>query len=106
MAGDGGLRQVALPTLAVAAALLGACGGGDDDSGNKPASSTESGSSAPRYAYPPETVRAFVNACVASAGGQRPICRCTIDRHKQTQPIAEIQTDDAAIDAATESCRE
>jgi hypothetical protein len=57
---------------------------------------------------------------VASAGGQRPNCQCTIDRLQQTLPFAEFKTADAAIrhgeeipektkgtiDAATEGCRE
>jgi hypothetical protein len=100
---------------------LSACGGDDDsDVGQGLGENAGPGVAGARYPYPRETVRAFVDACVESAGGQRPVCVCTIDRLQRTLPFDDFAAADrairadepvsartkAAIDEATESCRE
>ena len=113
------MRRQSLAVAVAAAALLGACGDDDKGTGDQ---STESGSSAsaPRYRYPPETVKAFVNACATTSGGQREICQCTIDELQQKLPFEKFAEADKAIrtggevaddtkrtiDDATESCRD
>jgi hypothetical protein len=105
----------------VAGALaLSACGDDDSDTGQGLGENAARGVAGPRYPYPEATVREFVRACVASAGGQREVCTCTIERLQQTLPYDDFAAADRAIradepvsartrrtiDEATETCRE
>ena len=104
-----------------AALALGACGG--DDSSNSEAGKSLGGNagagvSGPRYPYPAETVRAFVDSCAKN--GARKVCQCTIERLQQTLPFDDFSAADRAIrtgrdlvpktrqtiNDATDACRE
>jgi hypothetical protein len=103
------------------ALVVGACGDDDDsDAGKSLGEKAAPGVAGARYPYPEATVREFVKACVASAGGQREVCNCTIERLQQTLPFGDFAAADRAIragspvsartrrtiDEATEACRE
>jgi hypothetical protein len=114
-----GLAAALTAALAAAPPLV-ACGG----SGGEPAGRASGARAGPdvvraRYAYPPATVREFVEQCASSAS-QRAVCRCTIDRLQRTLPYADFDAADRAfragrplpaptrraIGAATSACRD
>jgi hypothetical protein len=106
----------------VAAALaLGACGGddsSDSQAGKGLGGDAGAGVGGPRYRYPAESVRGFVDACARN--GSRKVCQCTIERLQQTLPFDDFRAADRAIredralvprtrrliNDATDSCRQ
>jgi hypothetical protein len=105
----------------IAATALVSCGGSDDvgDTGRASGRYTGGGVLQARYRYPARVVRTFVDACGRSSA-QRKVCGCTIERLESTLPYPRFAAADqairaglpvprdtrAALDAATEACRE
>jgi hypothetical protein len=100
---------------------LASCGGSDDvgNTGFASGRYTGAGVLQARYRYPAGVVRTFVDECAGSSS-QRKVCGCTIERLESTLPYPQFAAADrairsgrvvtrdtrAAIDAATEACRE